>query len=206
MAVNYQKELDALLASLGDTRPTLLLHSCCGPCSSYVITYLNDYFDITVLYYNPSIYPTAEYEHRKAVQLDLIEKINRDASHKVLFIDSDYDHDSFLKIAAGHEWEPECGERCFNCYRQRLSETGRVAAEKGFDYFCSTLSVSPHKNAIVLNEIGQEISGQTGVAWLPSDFKKKEGYKRSIELSKVYDLYRQDYCGCEFSMSGRVSE
>ncbi|MBR5991647.1 MAG: epoxyqueuosine reductase QueH [Clostridia bacterium] len=204
--VNYQKELDTLLASLGDRRPSLLLHSCCGPCSSYVITYLNSFFDITVLYFNPSIYPESEYLHRKEVQLDLISKINASASHKVSFIDSDYDHNAFLQVAAGHEWDPECGERCHNCYRQRLSEAGRVAAEGGFDFFCTTLSVSPYKNATVLNEIGSEISALCGVAWLPSDFKKKEGYKRSIELSKVYDLYRQDYCGCEFSMSNRLSE
>lgn len=206
MVRNFQKELDELIASLGDRRPKLLLHSCCGPCSSYVITYLNSYFDITVLYFNPSIYPEEEYLHRKEVQLDLIAKLNKETSNEVKFIDSDYDHDSFLKVAAGHEWDPECGERCRNCYLQRLTETGRVAAENGFDYFCSTLSVSPHKNATVLNELGEAVATQTGVSWLPSDFKKREGYKRSIELSKVYDLYRQDYCGCEFSMSGRLSE
>jgi len=206
MVRNFQRELDALIETLGDRRPKLLLHSCCGPCSSYVITYLNSYFDITVLYFNPSIYPAEEYLHRKEVQLDLIEKINRETPHEVKFIDSDYDHDSFLEIAKGHEEDPECGERCRECYLQRLTETGRVAAENGFDYFCSTLSVSPHKNAALLNELGEAVASQVCVSWLPSDFKKKEGYKRSIELSKVYDLYRQDYCGCEFSKSSRLSE
>lgn len=199
MPSNYQKELEKVIKSLGDRRPKLLLHSCCGPCSSYVITYLNEWFDITVLYFNPSIFPTEEYEHRKAVQLDLIRQINEKAEHKVGFIDSDYDHGVFLKEAEGHESDPECGERCRLCYLQRLTETGRVAAENKFEYFCSTLSVSPHKDAEVLNDLGNYVSARFMVKWLPSDFKKKEGYKRSIELSKVYNLYRQDYCGCEFS-------
>ncbi len=196
--MNYQLELDKVISGL-DHRPTLLLHSCCGPCSSYVITYLNDYFDITVLYYNPSIYPDEEYMHRKEVQLSLIAQINEGTDNKVKFMDCDYDHQSFLDLVEGHESEPECGERCHICYRQRLQFTADLAEQNGFEYFCSTLSVSPYKDAPLLNEIGEEISTQLRTMWLPSDFKKKEGYKRSIELSKVYNLYRQDYCGCEFS-------
>lgn len=203
--MNYQQELDKIIEGLGDKRPKVLLHSCCGPCSSYVISYLNEYFDITVLYYNPSIYPTEEYDKRKAVQLDLIKKLN-DKGMDIKFMDCDYNHEDFLKVAAGHEWDPECGERCHNCYYQRLEETAKKAKAEGFDYFCTTLTVSPYKSAPVLNTIGMKISNNYGVSWLPSDFKKKEGYKQSIELSKVYGLYRQDYCGCEFSTRGYVGE
>lgn len=197
--MNYQLELDNLIASLGDRRPKLLLHSCCGPCSSYVITYLNQYFDITVLYFNPSIAPDEEYYHRKEVQLSLISQYNETTENKVLFMDCDYDHQSFLDLVLGFECEPEGGERCHICYRQRLEATASRARDCGFEYFCSTLSVSPYKNAVVLNEIGTELSHTYEVSWLPSDFKKREGYKQSIELSKLYNLYRQDYCGCEFS-------
>ncbi len=196
--MNYQLELDKIIENL-DGRPRLLLHSCCGPCSSYVITYLNQYFDITVLYFNPSIYPDAEYLHRKEVQLSLIDQFNETAEHKVQFMDCDYDHESFLALVAGHESDPECGERCHICYEQRLRAAASAAKEGGFDYFCSTLSVSPYKSASALGEIGYALASEYGVAWLPSDFKKREGYKQSIELSKKYNLYRQDYCGCEFS-------
>ena len=203
--MNYQQELDKIIEGLGDKRPKVLLHSCCGPCSSYVISYLNEYFDITVLYYNPSIYPTEEYDKRKAVQLDLIKKLN-DKGMDIKFMDCDYNHEDFLKVAAGHEWDPECGERCHNCYYQRLEETAKRAKAEGFDYFCTTLTVSPYKSAPVLNTIGMEISNNYGVSWLPSDFKKKGGYKQSIEMSKAFGLYRQEYCGCEFSTRGYVGE
>ena len=196
--MNYQLELDKIIEKL-ETRPKLLLHSCCGPCSSYVITYLNNYFDITVFYFNQSIYPTDEYDHRKAVQLSLIKQINEKAEHKVEFLDCDYNHESFLDLVKGHESDPECGARCHICYRQRLEATAKAAREGGFDFFCSTLSVSPYKSAPTLNEIGRELEAVYNVSWLLSDFKKREGYKQSIELSKVYNLYRQDYCGCEFS-------
>lgn len=196
--MNYQLELDKIIESL-DGRPRLLLHSCCGPCSSYVITYLSEFFDITVLYFNPSIYPDTEYMHRKEVQLSLISQINQSSEYTVSFMDCDYDHESFLSLVLGHEGDPECGERCHICYEQRLRATASAASSGGFDYFCSTLSVSPYKSAPVLNSIGGALALEYGVSWLPSDFKKREGYKQSIELSKKYNLYRQDYCGCEFS-------
>lgn len=195
--MNYQLELDNIIREL-DRRPRLLLHSCCGPCSSYVLEYLTQYFEITVLYYNPCIYPISEYEHRKSVQKALISKMNEEGK-SISFLECDYDHNSFLNIASGLESEREGGERCHKCYRQRLEYAGEVARCGEYDYFTTTLTVSPYKNAAVLNELGLEISHSCGVSYLVSDFKKKDGYKRSIELSKVYDLYRQDYCGCEFS-------
>ena len=198
--MNYQLELDNIIKGLNG-RPKLLLHSCCGPCSSYVLEYLTQYFEITVLYYNPCIAPTSEYEHRKAVQKALIAKMNENGND-ISFIECDYDHDSFLSIVSGLEHEREGGERCHKCYRQRLEFTGKKAVEGNFDFFTTTLTVSPYKNAVVLNELGLEISRSYGVSYLISDFKKRDGYKRSIELSKVYDLYRQDYCGCEFSLRG----
>lgn len=200
--MNYQLELDNIIKEL-DGRPRLLLHSCCGPCSSYVLEYLTRYFEITVLYYNPCIYPTSEYEHRKSVQKALISKMNEDGKD-ISFLECDYDHNSFLNIVNGLESEREGGERCHKCYRQRLEYAGEVARDGEYDYFTTTLTVSPYKNAAVLNELGLEISRNCGVSYLVSDFKKRDGYKRSIELSKVYDLYRQDYCGCEFSF--RCSE
>lgn len=195
--MNYQLELDNIINKL-DYRPRLLLHSCCGPCSSYVLEYLTEYFDITVLYFNPCIAPVSEYEHRKNVQKDLISKMNEEGKN-ISFLDSDYNHDSFLEIANGLENEQEGGTRCYKCYRQRLEYTGKRAYDGKYDYFTTTLTVSPYKNAGVLNELGLEISKSLGIPYLVSDFKKRNGYKRSIELSKVYELYRQDYCGCEFS-------
>ncbi len=196
--MNYQLELDNIINKL-EGRPRLLLHSCCGPCSSYVLEYLTEYFDITVLYYNPCIAPTSEYEHRKAVQKALIAKMNEEGK-SISFCECDYNHNLFLEIVNGFETEREGGERCHKCYRQRLEYTGKVARDGNYDYFTTTLTVSPYKNASVLNELGLEISRNYGVPYLLSDFKKRDGYKRSIELSKVYSLYRQDYCGCEFSI------
>ncbi len=198
--MNYQLELDNIIRGL-EGRPRLLLHSCCGPCSSYVLEYLTEFFEITVLYYNPCIAPTDEYEHRKAVQKSLITKMNSEGKD-ISFCECDYNHDLFLKIASGLESEREGGERCHKCYRQRLEYTAEVARRENYDFFTTTLTVSPYKNATVLNELGLEISRNYGVNYLVSDFKKREGYKRSIELSKVYNLYRQDYCGCEFSIRG----
>ena len=167
---NYQKELDNIIAGHGQRReaPTLFLHSCCAPCSSYVLEYLSAFFRITVFYYNPNIYPAEE---------------------------------RFYEMARGLEQVPEGGERCFRCYELRLRETARLAAERGFDYFTTTLTISPLKNAAKLNEIGGLLGEEYQTVWLPSDFKKKNGYKRSIELSKEYNLYRQDYCGCVFSVN-----
>lgn len=197
--INYQIRLDkiTLQNEREDITPSLLLHSCCAPCSSYTIEYLSSYFNITVLYYNPNISEKAEYEKRKAEQIRLINSL--ETKNKVNFLDCGYDSNEFFDIAKGYENCREGGERCFRCYRLRLEKTAQLAAEKGFDYFCTTLSISPLKNAQKINEIGYEIENAYGVKWLPSDFKKREGYKRSIELSRQFNLYRQNYCGCIFS-------
>ena len=191
--VNYQKKLDAVIKEAADSAlvPTLLLHSCCGPCSSYVVTYLKDFFKVTVFYYNPNIYPEQEYQHRLSEQARLLKELGID------LIEKGYCHEEFLDQVRGLEAEPEGGKRCTQCFRLRLSRTAELAKELGFDYFCTTLTVSPHKNAMVINAVGRELENE--VLWLPSDFKKRDGYKRSIELSGKYGLYRQDYCGCEFA-------
>lgn len=201
--VNYQKELDKLLGQLKSENkvPRLLLHSCCAPCSSYVLEYLSEYFEITVYYYNPNIYPESEYTKRLLEQQMLISDMK--FSHPVSFLAGQYDKEKFYEMAQGLEHVKEGGERCFLCYRLRLEETARMASKGGFDYFTTTLSISPLKNAQKLNEIGREVGKQVGVSYLESDFKKKNGYKRSIELSEIYGLYRQDYCGCQFSFESR---
>lgn len=204
--VNYQKELDRLLASLQREGrvPRLLLHSCCAPCSSYVLEYLSDYFEITVFYYNPNIFPESEYTKRLLEQQTLIADMN--FKNPVSFLAGNYDKDKFYHMAEGLEHIKEGGERCFKCYELRLNETAQMAAKGGFDYFTTTLSISPMKNAEKLNTIGKEIASRYGIQYLQSDFKKKNGYKRSIELSKDHGLYRQDYCGCQFSMESRRKE
>lgn len=203
MNINYQKELDALIEKLieKDEKPTLLLHSCCAPCSSYVLEYLSNYFKITIFYYNPNIYPDEEYSRRVIEQQDLIRVMK--TKNPIKFIEGDYDKESFYSIAKGLEDEKEGGERCFKCYELRLREAVEVAKVRGYDYFTTTLSISPHKNANKLNEIGANLEDKYGVKYLYSDFKKKNGYKRSIELSNDYNLYRQDYCGCIFSKNER---
>lgn len=197
--INYQIELDKIIRQneREDITPSLLLHSCCAPCSSYVIEYLSNYFNITVLYYNPNISDRAEYEKRKAEQIRLINSL--ETKNKVSFLDCAYDSNEFFSIAKGYENCKEGGERCFRCYCLRLEKTAVLAKEKGFDYFCTTLTISPLKNAQKINAIAKEIEEKYSVLWLPSDFKKREGYKRSIELSKEFNLYRQNYCGCEYS-------
>lgn len=197
--MNYQKELDKLVQKLSDDGrvPKLLLHSCCAPCSSYVLEYLSNYFEITVLYYNPNIFPESEYTKRIWEQQKLIDDLN--VKHPISFMAGPYDKEKFYEMARGLEKVKEGGIRCFGCYELRLRETARIAAQAGFDYFTTTLSISPLKNAEKLNEIGVKLAEEYGVSYLLSDFKKKNGYKRSIELSKQYGLYRQDYCGCEFS-------
>ena len=201
--INYQKILDKILENIkkDNVRPKLLVHSCCAPCSSYVLEYLNDYFDITVLYYNPNISPKEEYEKRKAEQIRFIhERFSDDnTNNKVSFMDCDYESEKYAEIAKGLEKEPEGGMRCVECFRLRLDKTAELAKLYGFDYFVTTLSISPLKNAHLINRIGSEISEKYGVSYLPSDFKKREGYKRSIELSKKYGLYRQNFCGCVYS-------
>lgn len=201
--VNYQKKLDILLEQLKKEEkvPKLLLHSCCAPCSSYVLEYLSEYFEITVFYYNPNIFPEREYDKRILEQQDLI--LDMTLKHPVSFIAGSYDKEKFLEMAAGMEHLKEGGERCFCCYKLRMDEAARLAVKNGFDYFTTTLSISPLKNAEKLNEIGRKLEKEYGITYLQSDFKKKNGYKRSIELSKQYDLYRQDYCGCEFSYAAK---
>ncbi len=198
--MNYQKELDNLLNNLEGT-PKLLLHTCCAPCSSYCIEYLSNYFDITVLYYNPNISPKEEYEKRKQEQIRFLKEFP--SKNKLDILDIDYDYNDFLSIAKGLEQEKEGGRRCHNCYLLRLEKTAQIAKKHHFDYFGTTLTVSPYKNSKVLNEIGIVLQEKYNVAYLFSDFKKKEGYKRSIELSKIYHLYRQDYCGCIYSKKER---
>ena len=184
--------------------PTLLLHSCCAPCSSYVLEYLSEYFKITVFYYNPNIYPESEYTKRILEQQKLISEMH--FKNSVSFLAGSYDKEQFYEMAKGLEEVKEGGERCMKCYEMRLKKTAQKAAEGGFDFFTTTLSISPMKNAQKLNEIGEELCRDTKVAWLPSDFKKKNGYKRSTELSKEYGMYRQDYCGCVFSMREREEQ
>ena len=188
-----------MIESLNGIVPTLLLHSCCAPCSSYTLEYLSRYFSITVFYFNPNISPKAEFDKRFAEQKRLIETLP--SENKNSLICGDYNYDEFLNIARGYESVPEGGERCFRCYRMRLEKTAELAKQNGFDYFCTTLSISPLKNSQKINEIGFDVAEKYGVKWLPSDFKKREGYKRSIELSREYDLYRQNFCGCVFSKS-----
>lgn len=200
---NYQKELDAVIEQVTKEGrvPSLLLHSCCGPCSSYVLEYLSRYFAITVFYYNPNIYPPEEYEHRVKEQQRFIAECTFD--HPVQFVAGDYEPELFYDAVRTLEDCPEGGERCFVCYRLRLAEAAKLADELGCDYFTTTLSISPHKNAAKLNEIGEELAGITKARHLPSDFKKRGGYKRSVELSAEHGMYRQDYCGCVFSKRER---
>ena len=204
--MNYQKELDKLIVKLEKEEhvPTLLLHSCCAPCSSYVLEYLSQYFQITVFYYNPNIYPESEYLKRIIEQQKLIDELP--AKHKISFVAGEYDKDRFYDMAKGLEDAREGGERCMRCYELRLREAAELARDGGYEYFTTTLSISPMKNAQKLNEIGQRVGEEYGVQYLLSDFKKKNGYKRSIELSGIYGLYRQDYCGCEFSYKARQAE
>lgn len=201
--MNYQKELEKLLVKLEKEKkiPRLLLHSCCAPCSSYVLEYLSKHFKITVFYYNPNIFPESEYTKRILEQQTLIEEM--EMKYPVSFIAGNYDKEKFYEMARGLEHLKEGKERCFKCYALRLEEAARLAKEGEFDYFTTTLSISPMKNAEKLNEIGNALGREYGVEYLQSDFKKKNGYKRSIELSKEYGLYRQDYCGCVYSMQER---
>ena len=199
----YQKELDGILQELEKTRetPRLLLHSCCAPCSSYVLEYLSPYFEIVDFFYNPNIGPEEEYRYRAEELRRLIGRMP--LQNPVTFVEGRYDPERFYAETAGLEQEPEGGERCRKCFRLRLSEAAEEALRRDCAYFTTTLTISPLKNAGVLNEIGKEIAEKTGVAFLPSDFKKRNGFKRSTELSKEYDLYRQSYCGCVFSKQER---
>lgn len=202
-STNYQKELDKIISNL-NAPPRLLLHACCAPCSSYVLEYLSEYFDITVYYYNPNISPEGEFEKRFNELKRLVGEMP--LKREVKLIKGVYRYEDFIDISKGLEEVPEGGERCFACYRMRLEQTARLAKDEGFDYFCTTLSISPLKNSQKINEIGFELEKQYGVKWLPSDFKKKEGYKRSIELSREYNLYRQNFCGCVYSCVNKENE
>ena len=197
--MNYQKELDKKIKEFQKEGkvPSLLIHSCCAPCSSYVLEYLSQYFHITVLYYNPNVYPPEEYSARVGEQRKLIEQLP--VIYPIEFVEGWYVPDEFYAVAKGHEQDKEGEERCFHCYQLRLNEAAKYAKEGGFDYFTTTLSISPLKKAAKLNEIGEQLGKDYGVSYLLSDFKKKEGYKRSVQLSQEYDLYRQNYCGCVYS-------
>lgn len=199
MNINYNEEMKKIISNLDDHNK-LLLHSCCGPCSSSVIERLRDYFDITVIYYNPNIEPKEEYEKRKSEQLRLLNELG------IKFMDIDYLNNEYHEKVKGYENEPENGLRCPLCFELRLDKTASKAKENNFDYFGTTLTVSPHKNSKIINEIGLKLEEKYGVKFLLSDFKKEDGYKKSIELSKKYDLYRQDYCGCLYSKGVNVDE
>ena len=202
MKKNYQLELDNLLETIDvNNPPTLFLHACCGPCSSYVLEYLSKYFKITIFYYNPNIDSSDEFEKRIREVEKLINEM--DLVNPVNVIIGNYDNNLFEQIVKGYEEDQEGGPRCFKCYRMRLLETVIEAKKRNFDYFGTTLSISPYKNADKLNEIGIELENEYNVKYLRSDFKKKNGYKRSIELSTKYNLYRQDYCGCKYSKKQR---
>ncbi len=200
---NYQKKLDELLEQVKTSgkKPTLLLHACCAPCSSYVLEYLTKYFHIILFYYNPNISPKQEFEKRTRELQRLVGEMPFEDKPGIIV--GEYDQSEFYEIAKGLEDLPEGGERCFRCYRLRLEKTAELAAKLGADYFTTTLSISPYKNAQKLGEIASELSQIYGVDALPADFKKKGGYKRSIELSAQYGLYRQDYCGCVYSKAER---
>lgn len=197
--INYQRELEKIIEKNGKEQkvPTLLLHSCCAPCSSWCLEYLSQYFLITDLYYNPNITEEDEYRHREEELRRFIAE--QPHLHPVTFLAGTYEPDKFWEISRGLELCPEGGERCFKCYELRIREAAKYARQGGFDYFTTTLTISPLKNAQKLNEIGYQVAEETGTAWLPSDFKKKGGFLRSTQLSQEYGLYRQNYCGCVFS-------
>lgn len=203
---NYDKWMQEIIEKNQELEivPTLLLHTCCAPCSSAVIERLSKYFRITVFYYNPNIEPLEEYLKRKEEQKRFLSEVT--TPYPISFLDCDYEHEEFIQLSKGLENEKEGGPRCLKCYRLRLLKTALKARELHFDYFGTSLTVSPYKNAQALNQIGEELQKKFNVKYLYSDFKKRNGYKRSIELSKDYHLYRQDYCGCSFSKAQREQE
>ncbi|MCC8015834.1 MAG: epoxyqueuosine reductase QueH [Clostridiales bacterium] len=197
--INYSKKTELIIENNKREQilPSLLIHACCAPCSSACLEYLNRYFKITVYFYNPNISPKAEFNKRLNEEKRLLNEMP--FSNSVEIIEGKYDYNEFLKISKGLEKEPEGGKRCLQCYKLRLEKTAETAKNMGFDYFCTTLSISPLKDSRLINRIGYEAAEKFGVLWLPSDFKKKEGYKRSVQLSREYGLYRQNFCGCDFS-------
>lgn len=206
MKENYQKILDETIAGLEEKGevPKLLLHSCCAPCSSYVLEYLSNYFYITVLYYNPNIYPEDEYYHRAAEQKRFIKEFP--TKYPVTYVEGNFEPERFYETVKGYENIREGGERCFRCYELRLREAAEYAKKLNCDYFTTTLSISPMKNAVKLNEIGGRLAEEYGIPYLYSDFKKRDGYKRSTVISAEYGMYRQDYCGCVFSKREREEQ
>ncbi len=221
--VNYhllmQKEISKILTT--QKKPNLLLHSCCAPCSSHVLKTLQTHFNLTVFFYNSNLYPSQEYLRREAEQKKLIKALNKEHNQimansgyedkvfhptEIKMIDADYNPQEFYEFIKGYEHEFEGSPRCYLCYMLRLSKTGKVAKQKSFDYFCTTLTVSPYKNADWINQAGMIIAQKEGVKFLNSDFKKNDGYKKSIQYSKKYNLYRQDYCGCEFSLAAKIKK
>ncbi len=201
---NYQKELECVLAEQTEVKKTLFLHCCCAPCSSYVLEYLSPYFDIVLFFYNPNITEEEEYIKRKEELIRLVKEGAYPGT--ITLAEEEYEPEQFFEMAKGLEGEPECGARCFLCYELRLQKTAEKAKEQGAHYFCTTLSISPHKNADKLMEIGERLAEKWEISYLPSDFKKKNGYKRSIELSKEFELYRQNYCGCVYSKAAAMQE
>ena len=187
-----------------NTKKKLILHSCCAVCSSHVLSVLAPEYDLTVLYYNPNIFPQEEYEHRKREQIRLIQ--TADFCNNVRYMDLDYQHDEYLNAVRGLEKEKEGGLRCHVCYELRLDKTAEIGKENGFDLFCTTLTVSPYKNSEVINTLGEKIANKYGIEWLESNFKKKDGYLHSTQLAKEYQLYRQDFCGCEFAWRGHAQQ
>ena len=198
---NYQRELERIIEKNGGSRPRVLLHVCCGPCSSAVLEYLTQYFELTLLWYNPNIYPEAEFQKRYDTLLKLIRDMGLEDRVGVLF--EEHRSAEYYARARGLEDEPEGGRRCTECFRLRLEETAKLAAARGFDYFCTTLTLSRHKDAVRINAIAEEIAQKAGVKWLPSEFKKRDGENRSLALCEQYNVYRQLYCGCEYSLKKR---
>ena len=201
MKRNYQNELDRIIQKRGERMPRVLLHSCCGPCSSSVLEYLTQYFEVTLLWYNPNLYPQEEFDRRFRTQVELIEKMG--LADKVSVLAEPWKSEEYYARVKGLEEEPEGGKRCTECFRLRLFECARLAKHYGFDYYCTTLTLSRHKDAVRINDLGEEIGRAMGVQWLPSDFKKQGREMRSTELAEQFNLYRQLYCGCEYSLHKR---
>lgn len=198
---NYSRELEKIISLSKNDRPKVMLHSCCGPCSSSVLEFLTQYFDVTLFWYNPNLYPEQEFQKRLNTQLELIQKMG--LTERISVKICQWNSTEYYTAISGLEDEKEGGARCRACFLLRLEKCAQAAAEAGCDYFCSTLTVSRYKNAELINQIGEQVASIYGVKWLPSDFKKNNGENRSVELSVQYDLYRQQYCGCEFSLQAR---
>ena len=198
---NYARELERIIGKNGPAKPKLLLHACCGPCSTSVLEFLSEHFDITLLWFNPNLFPKEEFNKRLDTLKEVLEKMN--LADRIEVLELPWRHEEYVSAVTGLENESEGGARCTECFRLRLRETAQIAAERGFDVFCTTLSVSRHKDAVLLNAIGESAAKEYGAVWLPSDFKKRNGENRSVELSEQLGIYRQLYCGCEFSLRAR---